>query len=232
MSDLTHLYGLVLIENNFKSLPKCIAELRGLKYLRLQNNSLTEIPDFIYALPLIEELGVGNASWRSKSKYKNQIKEISPKILQLKNLKKLDLGGNPIETPPPEVVNLDENGNADIGRIKEYFRQLEAAGKDCLYEAKLLIVGEGGAGKTTLAKKIEDAGYQLREDEVSTRGIEVIRWEFPFSPPISPPLTPPFGGRTSASPPVGGTEGGLKPSASTSGTSAGRRSCTPLTSFF
>lgn len=47
---------------------------------------------------------------------------------------------------------------------------MESKGKDTLYEAKLLIVGEG-AGKTTLAKKIEDPAYELREDEVSTKGI-------------------------------------------------------------
>lgn len=51
---------------------------------------------------------------------------------------------------------------------------------DHLYEAKLLIIGEGGAGKTTLTKKIQDLNYQLQSDEVSTEGIDVIRWHFPL----------------------------------------------------
>jgi GTPase SAR1 family protein len=48
-----------------------------------------------------------------------------------------------------------------------------------LFEAKLLILGEPGAGKTTLAKKVKDPRYQLQE-ETSTRGIEVVRWLFPM----------------------------------------------------
>ena len=41
-------------------------------------------------------------------------------------------------------------------------------------------MGEGGAGKTTLAKKIEDKDYVLKEDEPTTEGIDVIKWEFPL----------------------------------------------------
>ena len=43
---------------------------------------------------------------------------------------------------------------------------------------KLLLVGEGGAGKTSLAKKIQDERYPLNPLEASTEGINVIRWDF------------------------------------------------------
>ncbi|WP_366664728.1 COR domain-containing protein [Moorena sp. SIO3E8] len=49
-----------------------------------------------------------------------------------------------------------------------------------MYEAKLLIVGEAGAGKTTLAKKIENPDYQLQENEKYTEGIDIIQWTFPL----------------------------------------------------
>jgi internalin A len=42
-----------------------------------------------------------------------------------------------------------------------------------------LIVGEGGSGKTTLANKLLNPDYELKEQEPSTEGIDVIRWEFP-----------------------------------------------------
>ncbi|HYP26314.1 MAG TPA: COR domain-containing protein [Blastocatellia bacterium] len=93
----------------------------------------------------------------------------------MENLKSIFLNGNPVETPPMEVVKQG------VDAIKNYFRQLEAEGTDHLYEAKLLILGEAGAGKTSLAKKIENPDYKLREDEQSTEGIEVTRWDFPMA---------------------------------------------------
>ena len=45
---------------------------------------------------------------------------------------------------------------------------------------KLLIIGEGEVGKTTLAKKIINENYELNLDEQSTSGIEVIKYLFPY----------------------------------------------------
>ncbi len=41
-------------------------------------------------------------------------------------------------------------------------------------------MGEGEAGKTTLAKKIENPDYQLNPEEKSTEGIDIIQWYFPY----------------------------------------------------
>ena len=43
-----------------------------------------------------------------------------------------------------------------------------------------MIVGEAGAGKTTLAKKIQNSQYQIEKNLKSTEGIEVISWSFPL----------------------------------------------------
>ncbi|MFN6568677.1 COR domain-containing protein [Dendronalium sp. ChiSLP03b] len=94
-------------------------------------------------------------------------------IAQLTNLSVLNLHGNPVPIPPEILAS---------GRAKEildfYFRVQDPKETEPLYEAKFLIVGEGGAGKTSLAKKIEDEDYELQSDEESTQGIDVIRWQF------------------------------------------------------
>jgi internalin A len=46
-----------------------------------------------------------------------------------------------------------------------------------IYEAKLLLVGEGEAGKTSLAQKIIDRDYQLQPTD-ATQGIDILTWEF------------------------------------------------------
>ncbi|MGD1699431.1 COR domain-containing protein, partial [Dapis sp. BLCC M229] len=101
----------------------------------------------------------------------NQLTRIPESISQLSNLTQLDLTGNTLETPPIEIAVQGIEG------VRKYFHQTRKEGIDYLYEAKLLIVGEGGAGKTTLANKIQNPDYQLR-DEKTTEGIEVYKWNF------------------------------------------------------
>ncbi len=67
----------------------------------------------------------------------------------------------------------------DVNEILNfYFRVQDPAETELFYEAKFLIIGEGGAGKTSLAKKIADETYELQPDEESTEGIDVIQWHF------------------------------------------------------
>ncbi|MGK7921308.1 MAG: COR domain-containing protein [Trichodesmium sp.] len=124
-------------------------------------NQLTTIPESTTKLTNLTQLDLSN----------NQLTTIPESITKLTNLTQLDLSDNPLETPPIEIAQKG------IEAIREYFQQTEEEGIDYIYEAKLLIVGEGGAGKTTLANKIQNPNYQLR-DEDTTKGIEVYKWNF------------------------------------------------------
>ncbi|BAZ47731.1 Miro domain protein [Nostoc sp. NIES-4103] len=150
-----------LSDNQIRTLPEAITDLQQLNILNLRGNQITTLPEAIARLQQLTCLYLSN----------NQLTTLPEAIADLQQLTTLYLNGNPIEKPPLEVV---ENG---IWAITNYFRQLQAEGTDYLYEAKLLIVGEPGAGKTTLAKKIENPNYQLQEED-STKGIEVTKWRF------------------------------------------------------
>jgi len=89
----------------------------------------------------------------------------------LEKLTFLGLTHNPLIQPPIEIAIRG------IWDIHEYFRQLSQEGLDYLYEAKLLILGEGGAGKTSFANKILDTNYVLK-DENTTKGVGVFKWSF------------------------------------------------------
>ncbi|MEL6442022.1 MAG: hypothetical protein AAFQ80_22600 [Cyanobacteria bacterium J06621_8] len=101
----------------------------------------------------------------------NELKNIPESITKLTNLIVLNLDDNPLEQAPLEIAK------EGIKSIRSYFQQL-AARLDSIYEAKLIIVAEGGAGKTTLTKKIENSNYELRQDKATKEGIEVIIWKF------------------------------------------------------
>ena len=79
----------------------------------------------------------------------------------------INLYNNPIENPPLAIVR---QGNE---AIRNYYDQIAAQGKDYLYAAKMLIVGEGEAGKTTLAHKIADPDCPLPHIDARTRGITI-----------------------------------------------------------
>jgi internalin A len=146
-----------------KEVPDFVGHLHNLTALHLAHNEITVFPDCLYGLTGLKKLDL----------HDNRLKEISWKILQLAGLESIRLSGNPLEVPPPEVLQKGWEG------VRGYFRQLKAEGEDHLYEAKLLIVGEGGAGKTSLSKKLENPAYELAEED-STKGIEIIRWSFPM----------------------------------------------------
>ena len=160
--NLQNLSRLYLNNNQLMSLPKFFDNLQNLSELYLNNNQLRSLPEFFGNLQNLSEFYLNN----------NQLSSLPESISRLLNLASLDFTGNPLEEPPIEIANRS------IEAIREYFRQKQEVGVDTLYEAKLLIVGEGEAGKTSLMKKIIDRNYQVPQSEPSTHGIDVKEFHF------------------------------------------------------
>lgn len=162
IGQLRNLNYLYLDQNQLDSIPPEIGMLEKLKMLWLSNNRLSSLPAEIGKLNQLETL------WLNY----NPLASLPSTIGQLTNLEDLRVEGAELVSPPPEVVARG------VDAIRSYFRQLGKEGKDHIYEAKLLIVGEAGAGKTSLSNKIKYPDYILRDSELSTEGIEVIEWHF------------------------------------------------------
>lgn len=161
ISLLENLEFLFLTGNQLTRLPKEICQLKKLKYIYLSYNQLVEIPAEIGHLHCLQLLDLGN----------NRLSALPTEIAQLKNLVILILDNNPLEMPPPEIVKRG------LKAIKNYLGELEKE-IGYLYEIKLLLVGEGRVGKTSLAKSLSYPNYQL-EAEQSTEGIQVKPWVIP-----------------------------------------------------
>jgi small GTP-binding protein len=155
---LKNLTKLDLSVNRLKTLPAEILELKNLTELNLPYNQLETLPAEILELKNLTEL---NLSY-------NQLETLPAEILELKNLTMLGLSENPLESPPPEIVVQGIEG------IRSYFKSLEGE-KQALNEVKVLLLGDGRAGKTSLVKQLLGEDFDTHEPQ--THGINIRDWE-------------------------------------------------------
>ena len=151
---------------SIKELPPEIVQLSSLNTLDLSFNQLSELPPEIVQLSSLNTLDLRS----------NQLSELPGFLRELPSLKKLDLRGNPLPIPP-EILGPKElwRDPGDIDRIFNFYFNTQREAKP-FYEAKLILVGDGGAGKTTLANKLQDPDYDL-EQAKRTEGIDVTPWD-------------------------------------------------------
>ena len=156
--ELKNLTLLNLSGNRLMSLPAEIVELKNLTTLYLYGNQLKTLPAEIVELKNLITLNLSE----------NQLKTLPAEIVELKNLTLLDLSGNPLESPPLDIANKG------IEAIRSYFKSLEAE-RRALNEVKVLLVGDGGAGKTSLVKQL--LGEEFDKHEPQTHGINLRDWK-------------------------------------------------------
>jgi hypothetical protein len=153
IGNLMGLEELHLRSNRLAALPPEIGKLAHLKLLNVRNNSLRSLPQEIGRLAKLERLDLG----------KNQLKMLPPELGHLPNLKELILDGNPLQSPPPEIVRQGTPA------VLAYLRELRASTRQ--WVSKLLLVGEGGVGKTSLLRALRGEGFDFQES--TTHGIEI-----------------------------------------------------------
>ncbi|NDJ25475.1 GTPase, partial [Nostoc sp. B(2019)] len=151
LSNLTRLY---LDNNQLSSLPLEFCQLSNLTRLYLDNNQLSSLPLEFCQLSSLTTLFLAD----------NQLSSLPPEFSQLSNLTTLDLHNNPLTSPPPEII---EQGTQ---AIFTYLRE-RLEGNQRQWVSKLLVVGEGGVGKTSLLRALR--GEQFDTQESTTHGIEI-----------------------------------------------------------
>jgi internalin A len=174
ISQLVNLQMLSLVENQISIFPEAIAQLSNLQKLYLGSNKISEIPEWIGQMSSLRVFGFTPNST-----------QILPRaLMQMENLEVLRLAGNPLAIPTETLrqgwgLNSDDPGNPKAV-LDYYFATRDPNQTQILYEAKLLLVGEGGAGKTSLANKLLNPNYQLQPEtaDTSTQGIDILDWEF------------------------------------------------------
>ncbi|MFZ2897505.1 MAG: COR domain-containing protein [Saprospiraceae bacterium] len=157
---------LYLQKNFLNFLPTKIRQLSNLEVLYLDDNLFVHLPKQIGELKNIHSISVRN----------NKLETLPKEILNLEKLERLDVSGNPkLYHPPLEIANQG------VDAIKRWFRSIEKE-EDIvyLYEAKLVFIGNGQVGKTTIRENLLDKNYGLTQHP-STHGLDTKQWEIPIS---------------------------------------------------
>ena len=153
IAGLSTLQSLDLGENLMRAIPPEIGALTALRKLDLRYNNLTELPPEMGALAELKKLSLSG----------NRLSALPVEIGTLAQLQDLDVRNNPLVTPPPEVVAQG------VETVKAYLRELSRTGEQ-LFEAKIVFVGEGAVGKTTLKERLIRNRFATPG---STRGLEM-----------------------------------------------------------
>ncbi len=189
--NLTELRILLLSSNRLTALPDSIRELTQLRTLDVSANRLSSLPTSIGYLSQLRFLGAAN----------NRFSALPQSLTHLRVLRTLDLSGNKLTALPVwlrELTLLDRlflHGNDLLGlptevlgpnrkdvkgkqvatpnpaNILEYYFRVRG-GQIPLNEAKLIVLGRGGAGKTSIVNRLVRNTFQ----DQPTQGIEITNW--------------------------------------------------------
>ncbi len=192
LSQLRELLVLDLSSNELTELPKSMGQLKQLKFLYLDHNELTELPELSDQLAQLDlshnKLTFVPASISQLIRLEilnlssNELKVLSKSLREIPNLDALFLHGNEELGLPPEVLGPTFEDIRKINtqparprEILEYYFRL-GSGRRPLNEAKLILVGRGAVGKTSLVNQLVH-GY-FNKDEKKTEGIKITEWKF------------------------------------------------------
>jgi GTPase SAR1 family protein len=177
VTELTGLIRLDLAKTGLTELPHSIGRLVKLVHLGLDLNHLSRLPRSITALTSLSRLNLNG----------NQFKVLPESIGGLTGLTRLDVENNGLRALPRSLLRLDNlallhvEGNllppeqraaaeAGLPALRKFMEGIDVEGAD-FREAKLVLVGEGEVGKSSLLAAMRGEGFDPARG--STHGIEV-----------------------------------------------------------
>jgi hypothetical protein len=174
---LLSLRSLNLSDNNLETLADEVCNVNTLTSLDLSHNRLTELPDTFIRLANLQELNLEG----------NQLERLPHWISRLTKLQTLNLAHNRLTDLPPAIAPLLSSGLAvslEGNPLRDPLPDLVERGADALaafllsledavpqYEVKMMLVGEGKVGKSSLVAALRDKPFV--PDRKTTHGIEI-----------------------------------------------------------
>ncbi len=192
IGQLANLRKLDISQNRFSALPSGFGQLINLQKLDMRGNRFSALPPEFGQLVNLKELILSG----------NRLKTLPSEIGQLINLRKLDISHNRLSTLPPEISQLENLNELTLGNnpwnetfatlVQRPMSELMAYLCSLLeelpqFEAKVLLIGEGAVGKSSLLRAFNNEPFQVNLP--TTHGIEVKQVHADNPQPIETPLT-------------------------------------------
>ena len=194
---VTWLQQLYLHRNHLTALPQSIGRLAQLQVLSVHDNQLTTLPESIGRLTQLQDLRLGIneltalpesigplTQLRVLYLFDNQLTALPDSMEKLIHLERLFLHDNDALSIPPEIlgptwdqVSVKKAKPANPAEILQYYFRSWAEATRPLNEAKILLVGQGGVGKTSLVKRLVEDRFD--PEERKTEGINITQWPIP-----------------------------------------------------
>jgi internalin A len=177
VSNLAGLTSMSLVDNHLTGLPRSLGNLTDLQAINLSGNRLTVLPDSLGNLASLNSLNLSD----------NELVDLPESLGNLAVLTTLDLRANQLHSLPRQMAGLLTEGllpalernplddplpeliRRGTDALATYLRNIEDAVAQ--YEAKLLFVGAGNVGKTSLVAAL--LGAPFIEGRETTHGIEI-----------------------------------------------------------
>jgi internalin A len=144
-------------------IPETVFALEDLEMLDLSGNQLTEIPEAIGNLSQLRTLDLSN----------NRLTALPLALTNLAKLSRLKLAGNPGLEIPPELLGDRETTELEVHSLLSFFFRTRESHVP-LNECKIILVGRGGVGKTSLVNRL--VRQQFDPKERPTEGIGITSW--------------------------------------------------------
>jgi internalin A len=169
LGQLANLTRLDLDRNQLTAVPVELGQLANLTELYLDQNQLIAVPELIRLLSKLKRLDLTDSTLTALPEF----------LKHLPNLQTLLLHGNPQLGIPNEILGptwQEVNGGATPANPQDilnyYFRIL--TDRHPLNEAKLILVGFGNVGKTSLVNRLIHKIFD--QNETKTEGIQITPW--------------------------------------------------------
>jgi internalin A len=168
---LTTLQSLNLYNNQLRSLPESFGQLIRLEELSLEYNQLTSLPENFGQLAALETLYI----------YNNSLTSLPESLLSLNKLKRVYLHENKELFPTTEALSSELGDASNVERLNgtkrilDFYINTRREKPRPLNEGKLILVGRGGVGKTSLVNQIVNGKFNSKEE--TTHGIRITPWK-------------------------------------------------------